>query len=370
MNISGKHWKTIWLDEEEMSVGVIDQTKLPHFLTTCSLESCEDIVFAIKNMTVRGAPLIGVAGAYGLMMALFDDPSDNSLETAASNLLSTRPTAVNLDWAIKRIINRVISLPLDKRAHEAMLEAKLIEAEDIKLCQSIGDNGLKVIKDLILKKGGNSSKDPINILTHCNAGWLAAVDWGTALAPVYKAHRLGLNVHVWVDETRPRNQGTNLTSFELNAEGIPHTLIVDNVGGHLMQNGLVDAVFVGADRITKLGDVCNKIGTYLKGLAAKDNNVPFYVAAPYSTLDFSKSNGLDEIIIETRTSREITHMEGKGPKSEIIEIQLSKDSVKTYNPSFDITPSHLISALITERGITQANEKGLRNLYPDFNCII
>ena len=366
MNISGKHWKTIWLNEEDLSVGVIDQTQLPHSFNTCSLKSCEDIVFAIKNMIVRGAPLIGVAGAYGLMLALFDDPSDNSLQIAASDLLSTRPTAVNLSWAIKRIMNRVIPLPLEKRAHEAMLEAKLIEAEDIKLCQSIGDNGLKIIKDLIHKKGQNSSEEPINILTHCNAGWLATVDWGTALAPVYKAHRLGLNIHVWVDETRPRNQGTNLTSFELSAEGVPHTLIVDNAGGYLMQNGLVDAVFVGADRITSSGYVCNKIGTYLKGLAARDNNVPFYVAAPYSTLDFSKRNGLDEIIIEKRSAREITHLQGKGPNSEILEIQLAQDSVNTFNPSFDITPCELISALITERGITQASEKGIRDLYPGF----
>ena len=367
MNISGRSWKTIWLNEEEPSVGVIDQTKLPHFFRTCSLKSCEDVVCAINNMTVRGAPLIGVAAAYGLMLAIFDNPSDNSLNISSSKLISTRPTAVNLRWSIERILKRVIPLPLEKRAKAAMDEAKLIEAEDINLCQSIGNNGLKIIKDLIIKKEQNLSKETINILTHCNAGWLATVDWGTALAPVYKAHREGINVHVWVDETRPRNQGTNLTSYELGSEGIPHTLIVDNAGGHLMQNGLVDAVFVGADRITKSGDVCNKIGTYLKALAAKANNIPFYVAAPYSTLDFSKSNGLDEIIIENRSSREITHIEGKRTNSEIIEIKLAQSSAKAFNPSFDITPSHLVSALITERGITEASEKGLSNLYPDLN---
>ena len=363
MNINGKAWRTIWLENDGESIGVIDQTKLPHLFQTLSLKSYRDVSKAIKSMVVRGAPLIGVAGAYGVMLALRDNPSDQSLETASCDLLETRPTAINLQWAIQRVSQRVFNLPLNQRAKEAKLEAELIANEDINMCHSIGRNGVIILRDIALKKK-SYPKSPINILTHCNAGWLGTVDWGTALAPIYKAYRSGMNIHVWVDETRPRNQGSNLTAYELACEGVPHTLIVDNAGGHLMQSGQVDAVFVGSDRITRSGDVCNKIGTYLKALASNDNNLPFYVAAPYSTIDWTVNNGLETIPIEYRSPKEVTHVLGKDSRTEISEVQICNDLTNVINPAFDVTPSRLVSAIITERGIAFPKEKGLNQLYP------
>ncbi len=369
MNIKGRPWRTIWLEEEGNSVGVIDQTKLPHNFITRSLGTCEDVADAIRTMVVRGAPLIGVAGAYGLMLALKESPDNASLEAAFELLIATRPTAVNLQWALKRVFEKVKGLQPSERAQAAKIEAMLIEKEDVAMCEAIGKNGLKIIKKLIDERTAKYQNKPLNILTHCNAGWLATVDWGTALSPIYKAHREGLRMHIWVDETRPRNQGANLTAYELCNEEVPHTLIVDNAGGHLMQHGLVDAVIVGADRITRTGDVCNKIGTYLKALAAKDNDVPFYVAIPSSTIDWNLQDGLSEIPIENRSGMEITHMHGllveDVNSSNIASIQISPSGSQGFNPAFDVTPAGFVTALITELGVTPASENGLKMLYPE-----
>ena len=365
MNIDGKPWQSIWIDINN-HVCVIDQTKLPHELTVSCLKSYEEIVNAISNMVVRGAPLIGIAGAYGLMLALQRDPSNKSLKVAFDSLGSARPTAVNLNWALQRIFKKVFPLPLNIRALEARKEADLIAKEDIDMCKSIGDFGSDLIKSFVKQKSINSQKQKINILTHCNAGWLATVDWGTALAPIYKAHREGINIHVWVDETRPRNQGASLTAFELDSEGIPHTLIVDNAGGHLMQNGEVDLVIVGADRVTRKGDVCNKIGTYLKALAAKDNDIPFFVAVPSSTIDFQIENAFIDVPIEYRSNREVTNISGvledDSSGKLIKEIKICPKNTLAINPAFDITPARLITSLITEYGLVEANEECLKKI--------
>ncbi len=369
MNIKGKAWRTIWLDDKDESVGVIDQTKLPHSFSTCSLRSYQDAAAAIQKMIVRGAPLIGVTGAYGLMLALKQDASDKSLQMAFDCLDSTRPTAVNLRWALQRVFDRVKSLSPSDRADAAKQEAGLIAQEDIAMCEAIGENGLSLIQKLVERRSPQKRSAPLNILTHCNAGWLATVDWGTALSPIYKAHRAGLNIHVWVDETRPRNQGASLTAFELESEGVPHTLIVDNAGGHLMQTGQVDVVIVGADRVTFSGDVCNKIGTYLKALAAKDSRIPFYVSIPSSTIDWSLFDGLSEIPIEIRSSREVTHVQGLVERAsgdlELVEAMISPVGTQGFNPAFDVTPGRLVTGLITDRGITSSNEQGLRRLFPE-----
>ena len=372
MNIDGKAWRTIWLEEGGRSVGVIDQTLLPHRFETRSLATVEQAAEAISTMVVRGAPLIGVAGAYGLMLALQQDPTDRALAAAFERLNDTRPTAVNLRWALERVRQRVASLPEAERAEAAQAEAGAIAEEDVAMCEAIGDHGLRLFQELGAARPAHRQHRPFNVLTHCNAGWLATVDWGTALAPIYKAHRDGMAIHVWVDETRPRNQGASLTAFELGREGVPHTVIVDNAGGHLMQHGEVDAVIVGTDRTTRSGDVCNKIGTYLKALAAHDNGVPFYVALPSSTIDWSLDDGVAEIPIEARSAREVTHIQGRRDGDAIdpaagnlASVQLSPDGSAGFNPAFDVTPARLVTSLITERGVAAASEAGLKGLFQD-----
>ncbi|EDY37785.1 methylthioribose-1-phosphate isomerase [Cyanobium sp. PCC 7001] len=363
MNIDGKAWRTIWLEPGGRSVGVIDQTLLPHRFTTRSLTSCDEAAEAICTMVVRGAPLIGVTGAYGLMLALQADPGDGALEAAFAQLDATRPTAINLRWALERVRDRVRPLPPEQRAAAAGAEAAAIAEEDVAMCAAIGEHGLGLLQELAAVRPAERQGEPLNVLTHCNAGWIATVDWGTALAPIYKAHRAGLKVHVWVDETRPRNQGASLTAWELGREGVPHTVIADNAGGHLMQHGRVDAVIVGTDRTTRSGDVCNKIGTYLKALAAHDNGVPFYVALPASTIDWSTSDGVAEIPIEARSARELTHIQGLGADGAITAVRLTPEGSEAFNPAFDVTPARLVTALITERGVAPASEAGLRGLY-------
>lgn len=367
MNIDGKPWRTIWLEPNgapgRHAVGVIDQTQLPHRFTTRTLASCDQAAEAIQTMVVRGAPLIGVTGAYGLMLALQADPSDAALAAAFAQLNATRPTAINLRWALERVRAKVQPLPPPQRADAARAEAAAIADDDVAMCEAIGEHGLALLQQLAAARPAERQGQPLNVLTHCNAGWIATVDWGTALAPIYKAHRAGLPVHVWVDETRPRNQGASLTAWELGREGVPHTVIVDNAGGHLMQHGQVDAVIVGTDRTTRTGDVCNKIGTYLKALAAHDNGVPFYVALPASTIDWSIADGVAEIPIEARSAAEVTAIQGCGPDGAITAVQLTPDGSAGFNPAFDVTPARLVTALITERGVAAASEAGLRSLY-------
>jgi methylthioribose-1-phosphate isomerase len=378
MNIDGKAWRTIGLEAGGRSVWVIDQTLLPHRFETRSLRSLEDAAAAISTMVVRGAPLIGVTGAYGLMLALQRDPSDGALAAAFEQLNATRPTAVNLRWALERVRDLVAPLPEAERAAAAQAEAAAIAEEDVAMCDAIGEHGLAIFRELAAARPPERQGQPFNVLTHCNAGWLATVDWGTALAPIYKAHRSGLKVHVWVDETRPRNQGASLTAYELGQEGVPHTVIVDNAGGHLMQHGQVDAVIVGTDRTTRRGDVCNKIGTYLKALAAFDNKVPFYVALPASTIDWTIDDGVAEIPIEARSEREVTQIQGQlagdckvagGGEAggevgvQLATVQLTPTGSPGFNPAFDVTPARLVTALITERGVAAATEAGLRGLY-------
>ena len=367
MFINKKNYQTIWLNKGRNTVSVIDQTLLPHETTIKEIKSSEEAALAIKNMVIRGAPLIGVMGAYGIMLGLKENASNKNLEETFTKLKSTRPTAVNLDWALKRVVNKVKNLDENMRFESALKEAQIIEKEDIKMCSSIGDYGLKIIQDIKKKKEIEGKNETINILTHCNAGWLAPVDWGTALAPIYKAKRFGLNIHVWVDETRPRNQGASLTAFELMNENIPHTVIVDNAGGHLMQHNLVDLVIVGSDRTTFTGDVCNKIGTYLKALAAKDNNVPFYAALPISTIDWEINNGVKEINIEARSQDEITHISGIDEEKNLRKVRIMHERTNAFNPGFDVTPSNLITALITERGVCNPNSKDIKNLYLDID---
>ena len=379
MNIDGKAWRTIGLEAGGRSVWVIDQTLLPHRFETRSLRSLEEAAAAISTMVVRGAPLIGVTGAYGLMLALQRDPSGSALAAAFAQLNATRPTAVNLRWALERVRDLVAPLPEAERAAAAQAEAAAIAEEDVAMCDAIGEHGLAIFRELAAARPPERQGQPFNVLTHCNAGWLATVDWGTALAPIYKAHRAGMTVHVWVDETRPRNQGASLTAFELGREGVPHTVIVDNAGGHLMQHGQVDAVIVGTDRTTRSGDVCNKIGTYLKALAAHDNGVPFYVALPASTIDWSIADGVAEIPIEARSGREVTHIQGlvspadgialgDSPRGDarsgaLTQVQLTPTGSLGFNPAFDVTPARLVTALITERGVVAANEESLKQLY-------
>jgi len=372
MNIDGKPWRTIWLEPGANAgldaIAVIDQTLLPHRFSTRTLVSCDEAAEAIRTMVVRGAPLIGVTGAYGLMLALQADPSDGALAAAFEQLNATRPTAINLRWALERVRGRVQPLPPEQRAAAAQAEAAEIAEEDVAMCEAIGEHGLGLLQDLAAARPAERQGEPLNVLTHCNAGWIATVDWGTALAPIYKAHRAGLAIHVWVDETRPRNQGASLTAWELGREGVPHTVIVDNAGGHLMQHGLVDAVIVGSDRTTRSGDVCNKIGTYLKALAARDNGVPFYVALPGSTIDWTIDDGVAQIPIEARSPEEVTHIQGvletpSGGADMVARVQLTPQGSAAFNPAFDVTPARLVRALITERGVTPATEHGLSRLY-------
>jgi methylthioribose-1-phosphate isomerase len=361
MRLNGRDMRTIWVDADDERVHVIDQTRLPHRVETRVIADCAAAGAAIRDMIVRGAPLIGVTGAYGLALATAVDPSDAAIEAAAEHLLATRPTAVNLRWALDRMRAVVLAAPLAARAARARAEAGQIAEEDVAACSAIGDHGAA----LILEMAGRINR-PLNILTHCNAGWLATVDWGTALAPIYKAARAGARLHVWVDETRPRNQGASLTACELLGEGVPHTVIADNVGGHLMQHGMVDLAIVGSDRTTRAGDVCNKIGTYLKALAAHANGVPFHVALPGSTIDWRIRDGVAEIPIEERDPREVTHIAGLHADGDIVEIRLTPEGTPARNFGFDVTPARYVSGLITERGLCPATESGLAALYPDF----
>ncbi|MGB0670272.1 MAG: S-methyl-5-thioribose-1-phosphate isomerase [Rhodospirillales bacterium] len=362
MKVDGVPFRTIWLAEDGQTVEIIDQTRLPHEFIVVSLKTLADAATAISEMWVRGAPLIGATAAYGLALAMAQNPTDAGLENAYDTLLKTRPTAVNLRWALDDGRVRLMQMAPEKRAAAAYARAAEICDEDVALCSRIGDHGLTIIRDIFERKGGS---EPVNILTHCNAGWLATVDWGTATAPIYKAQEAGIPVHVWVDETRPRNQGASLTAWELGRQGVPHHLIVDNVGGHLMQHGLVDMVIVGTDRTTAAGDVCNKIGTYLKALAAHDNGVPFYVGLPGPTIDWTLKDGVREVPIEQRDGREVTHLTGKTAAGVIETILITPETTPAANYAFDVTPARLVTGLITERGVAPASEAGLRALYPE-----
>ncbi|PZO02146.1 MAG: S-methyl-5-thioribose-1-phosphate isomerase [Hyphomicrobiales bacterium] len=362
MKIHGQAYRTIWLAQDGWRVCVIDQTRLPFRFETVTLSSIDATAEAIRSMIVRGAPLIGATAAYGVALAMRVDASDAALEAALVLLAATRPTAVNLHWALGRMRERLSPLPADDRPAVAYAEAAAICDEDVALCRSIGEHGLPLIRDIAARKRAGQ---PVNILTHCNAGWLATVDWGTALAPIYLAHDAGIPVHVWVDETRPRNQGAALTAYELGAHGVPHTVITDNAGGHLMQRGQVDMVIVGTDRTTATGDVANKIGTYLKALAAHDNGVPFYVALPSPTIDWSLSDGLREIPIEERSAREVTHLTGLGEDGEVRWVRVVAPGSTAANPAFDVTPARLVTGLITERGVAPASAEGLARLFPE-----
>jgi len=360
MKINGKPYRTIWLNEDGWSVEIIDQTKLPFAFETVTLRSLEDAAKAITTMQVRGAPLIGATAAYGVALALRADASDEALDRATETLAATRPTAVNLRWALEEMKNAVRNQKRDQRVTAAYARAAQICDEDVEICRRIGEHGLGLIRAHSDKKQGA----PVNILTHCNAGWLATVDWGTALAPIYRAYDEGIKVHVYVDETRPRNQGASLTAFELGGHGVPHTLIADNAGGHLMQKKLVDLCIVGADRTTSHGDVANKIGTYLKALAARDNDIPFLVALPGTSIDWSLESGAD-IPIEQRDASEVTHMTGMLPDGGIATVEIAPKGTKAANYGFDVTPARLITGFITERGVAPATRDALMMLYPE-----
>ena len=362
MNVDGTPFRTIWLAEDGWAVEIIDQTRLPFEFVTRRLETAADAATAIADMWVRGAPLIGATAAYGMALAMHADPSDAGLATAYDALLATRPTAVNLRWALDEMKTLLAPLSANQRAEAAYKRAAEIADEDVAICSAIGDHGRPLIEEIWARHGKSR---PVNVLTHCNAGWLATVDWGTALAPIYKAHDAGIDVHVWVDETRPRNQGASLTAWELGQHGVPHTVIADNVGGHLMQHGQVDLCITGTDRTTASGDVCNKIGTYLKALAAQDNNVPFYVALPGPTIDWTLHDGVRQIPIEQRSPDEVTRMTGRTDGGEITTVTITPDGSPAANYAFDVTPRRLVTGLITERGVARATPEGLAALYPE-----
>ncbi|HVV27694.1 MAG TPA: S-methyl-5-thioribose-1-phosphate isomerase [Rhizomicrobium sp.] len=357
MKINGKHYRSVWPIGED-AFGIIDQTRLPHAVETLTLRTAADAAKAIVTMQTRGAPLIGAVGAYGLALAVRDDASDDHIQKTVEMLAATRPTAINLKWALWRMRGALLNQPRDRRAGLAWREAAAIADEDVAMCRAIGQNGLAVIRELAARKTG----ERLNILTHCNAGWLATVDYGTALAPIYLAHDEGIPLHVWVDETRPRNQGASLTAFELGGHGVPHTIIADNAGGHYMRQGRVDMAIVGTDRVTANGDVANKIGTYLKALAAKDNNVPFYVALPSSTIDWTLASG-DEIPIEERGSDEVLKMTGRDGKGDVVMVEIAAPGSGAANPGFDVTPARLVTGFITERGTCAPED--LRSLFPE-----
>jgi methylthioribose-1-phosphate isomerase len=362
MLIDGKWMCSVWIEPDGWSVGIIDQTKLPYVLRTVRLTTLGDAGHAICAMQARGAPLIGAVAAYGLCLALRADPSDTALELAYATLLATRPTAVNLKWGLDEVMAAVRNQPRGERVAAAYARAAAICAEDIANNEAIGRHGLAVIERAAAAKAPGA---PVNVLTHCNAGWLATVDWGTALAPIYKAHLKGLPIHVWVDETRPRNQGASLTAWELGHQGVSHAVIADNTGGHLMQHGLVDLVITGADRVTAQGDVCNKIGTYLKALAARDNGVPFFAALPSSTIDFALDDGITEIPIEERGSEEVATMTGRTADGRIETITVVPDGSRVANYAFDVTPARLVTGLITERGVLATTREALAGSFPE-----
>jgi methylthioribose-1-phosphate isomerase len=360
MKVDGTHYRTIWVEADGVTVGAIDQTKLPHRFATIRLTSLEDVARAITTMQLRGAPLIGAAAAYGICLALRADASDEAMERAYAMLLATRPTAINLKWALDEMMAALRNRPRQERVAAAYRRAAEICDEDVAINQAIGRHGLELITTIAAAKKPGA---PVNVLTHCNAGWLATVDVGTATAPIYAAHDRGIAVHVWVDETRPRNQGASLTAWELGQHGVPHTVIPDNTGGHLMQHGMVDMAIVGTDRVTANGDVCNKIGTYLKALAAKDNGVPFYVALPSPTIDFSVSDGLTEIPIEQRGADEVATMTGRTADGRIETVRVVPDGSAVANYGFDVTPARLVTGLITERGIIAPNRAALAGAF-------
>ncbi|MBT4887971.1 MAG: S-methyl-5-thioribose-1-phosphate isomerase [Rhodospirillales bacterium] len=362
MKVNNTPYRTIWPASDGWAVEIIDQTKLPHHFETVRLENLTDSIHAIADMLVRGAPLIGATAAWGIALAMHENASDLALQSACEGLYQARPTAVNLRWALDEM--RKVLDPLDpsSRREAAYARAMEITDDDVEISSSLGEHGSKLIKNIW---EGRRRDSIVNVLTHCNAGWLATVDWGTALAPIYKAHNAGIPVHVWVDETRPRNQGASLTAWELKQHGVPHTLIADNVGGHLMQHGKVDLCITGTDRTTRTGDVCNKIGTYLKALAAHDNNVPFYVALPGTTIDWTLRDGVAEIPIEERDADEVLRIPGMCDDGVVREVLLTAEGVTAANYAFDVTPARLVTGLITERGVCAASESGLSGLYPD-----
>lgn len=362
MKVDGKPYRTIWVNGDGWSVEIIDQTKMPHVFETVTLKSVADAAHAIKAMLVRGAPLIGATAAYGVCLALREDDSDEAIDRAHDLLIETRPTAVNLRWALDEMREALRNRPRGERLEAAYKRAAEICDEDVEICQSIGRHGLKLIQEIAQKKPAG---EPVNILTHCNAGWLATVDWGTATAPMYMAFEEGIPVHIWADETRPRNQGASLTAWELGHHGVPHTVIADNVGGHLMQHGQVDLCIVGTDRTTASGDVCNKIGTYLKALAAYDNDVPFYVALPSTTIDWRVHDGVKEIPIEQRSGDEVSQMTGRTAAGAIETVTITPDGSPVANYAFDVTPRRYVTGLITERGVAEASPDGLSALFPE-----
>jgi methylthioribose-1-phosphate isomerase len=362
MKVEGKPMRTIWLEADGWSVGVIDQTALPHRLVTARLTTLSDAAHAIRDMVIRGAPLIGATAAYGMSLALREDASDEALERAYATLVATRPTAINLKWALNEVVAVVRNRPRAERTAAAYKRAAEICEEDIAINTGIAKSGVPLIEAIAARK---KSGERVNVLTHCNAGWLAAVDLGTATAPIYMAHDSGVPVHVFADETRPRNQGASLTAWELGQHGVAHTLIADNTGGHLMQHGMVDLVIVGTDRVTANGDVCNKIGTYLKALAARDNNVPFYVALPSPTIDFTVADGMAEIPIEQRGAEEVATMTGRTGDGRIETVRIAPSGTPVANYGFDVTPARLVTGLITERGVLPASRPALAGAFPE-----
>ena len=362
MNVDGVPRRSIWPADGGRGVEIIDQTRLPHEFLIRTLASVEDVAVAIETMQVRGAPLIGAAAAYGLCLQTQIDASDAALDAATEVLRATRPTAVNLAWALDEVRTALRGVPESEREAIAWRCAAKICDDDVAGCRAIGEHGVKLIEEVWQRQ---ARRRPVEVLTHCNAGWLATVDWGTALAPIYLAHQRGIDVHVWVDETRPRNQGAGLTTWELLQQGVPHTLIADNVGGHLMQHGRVDLCITGTDRTTATGDVCNKIGTYLKAVAAHDNDVPFYVALPYSTIDWSLSDGLAQIPIEERDGNEVRRVAGRSDDGRVLEVEIMPQASPVANFASDVTPARLVSGLITERGVCEASREGLAALYPE-----
>jgi methylthioribose-1-phosphate isomerase len=361
MKVDGKHFRSIWREADGWSVGAIDQRRLPHGFVIARLTNVADAADAIRSMLVRGAPLIGATAAYGMALAMPDDSSDAAIDRAYQMLVATRPTAINLKWALQEMRSVLRPLPPSARTGAAYARADDIAEEDVAINQGIARNGLALIEAIAARKPG----EVVNVLTHCNAGWLATVDWGTATAPIYLAHDRGIKVHVWVDETRPRNQGASLTAWELGHHGVPHTVIPDNTGGHLMQHGMVDLVIVGTDRVAANGDVCNKIGTYLKALAAHDNGVPFYVALPSPTIDFGVADGINQIPIEQRGGEEVTHMTGATSDGRIEAVRIVPEGSPVANYAFDVTPARLVTGLITERGVLGASRAALSAAFPE-----
>ena len=358
MKIDSKNYRTIWENKEYGDIDIIDQTLLPHRFETITIKSVNQTAKVISDMNVRGAPLIGATGAYGMCLAVRENPSNEFVENSYETLLATRPTAINLKWGLDKIKKEILKCHEDQRLKKAYEVARKICDDDVVICKKIGSYGFEIIKELYEK-----NKKPINILTHCNAGWLATIDWGTATAPIYMAQKYDIPVHVWVDETRPRNQGANITSFELKNQNIDHTVVVDNAGGHLMQSGLVDLCIVGTDRTTFTGDVTNKIGTYLKALAAKDNNIPFYVALPSTTIDWNLRDGLKEVKIEERDPDEVKYIQGVDDENNLRSVRITPKDVKASNYSFDTTPREFITGLITEKGILKADEDSIKKAF-------